>query len=351
MRRSAWLSGASLIVVTLGLQLGCSEARRPTAVNRSPPPAADAAARPAYEGPAELDAEPIVDETEPQPHVTRSAITPIYDEKADARAQIAAALEVARRDHKRVLVKFGGNWCGWCFKLHDVFHNDPEVAPLIRNEYVVVLVDSNTNADLLRSYGQDNEKHGFPFLTVLDADGQVLVNQNTADLEDGPRHDPAKVRAFLAQWQAERPSAEAAWQAALEEARREDKLVLLYASAPWCGWCHRLADLLAELDPLLSRDYVPLKVDTERMQGGADLVARLRPQDSQGIPWMAIAKPDGRVLITSDGPNGNIGRPASPEEAAHFMAMLGATERRLSEEDLAQIAQAIQLPATEARSP
>lgn len=349
MRLSAWLCGAISVVVALGLQLGCGEARRPTAVHLAPPPAADAAERPAYEGPVELDAEPIVDSgSAPQPRVTRA---PIYDEHADARAQIAAALEVARRDHKRVLLKFGGNWCGWCFKLHDVFHYDPEVASLIRNEYVVVMVDSNTNADLLRSYGQDNEKHGFPFLTVLDADGQVLVNQNTADLEDGPRHDPAKVRALLEKWQAERPSAEAAWQAALEQARSKDKLVLLYASAPWCGWCHRLADLLAKLDPLLSRDYVPLKIDTERMQAGADLVARLRPQDSQGIPWMAIATPDGRVLITSDGPNGNIGCPAAPEEAAHFMAMLGATERRLSDEDLIQIGQEIRPPTTDAKAP
>jgi thiol-disulfide isomerase/thioredoxin len=266
-------------------------------------------------------------DVEPAPNA-RAARPPIYDEQADARAQIAAALETARRDHKRVLVKFGGNWCGWCYKLQDVFHNDPDVAPVVRNEYVVVLVDSNKNLDLLRSYGQDNEKHGFPFLTVLDADGQVLVNQNTGDLEDGPRHDPAKVKEFLEQWQADRPSAEAAWRGALEQARGEDKLVLLYASAPWCGWCHRLADLLAAV----------VKIDQERMQQGADVVARLRPKDSEGIPWMAIVDPAGRVLITGDGPNGNIGCPAAPEEAAHFLAMLQATERRLSDEDLARIA-------------
>ena len=75
-------------------------------------------------------APPAATAAEPQSHPPRA---PIYDEKADARAQIAAALETARQENKRVLVEFGGNWCGWCYKLYDVFHNDPEVAPLVRD--------------------------------------------------------------------------------------------------------------------------------------------------------------------------------------------------------------------------
>src|SRR5262245_41667101 len=46
---------------------------------------------------------------------------PIYDEQADAKAQIGAALTKAKRHNTRVLIMFGGNWCGWCYKLHDVF--------------------------------------------------------------------------------------------------------------------------------------------------------------------------------------------------------------------------------------
>jgi len=274
---------------------------------------------------------------------------PIYDEQADARAQVAAATQVARRDHKRVLVVFGGNWCGWCYKLHELFENDAEVGPLVRSEYEVVLVDSNENLDLLRSYGPDNEKHGFPFLTVLDADGKVLTNQNTGDLEDGPRHDPAKVKAFLEQWKPELPSADDAWRKALERARTEDKSLLVYASAPWCGWCHRLADLLRELDPLLSRDYVVLKIDTERMQQGKEVVARLREEHSQGIPWIAIVAPEGRLLVTSDAPAGNIGCPAAPEEIQHFLAMLEATKRKLTDEDLRKVAEILNRKNAEAR--
>ena len=35
---------------------------------------------------------------------------PLYDESADARADIAKAVADAQRDHKRILLMFGANW-------------------------------------------------------------------------------------------------------------------------------------------------------------------------------------------------------------------------------------------------
>ncbi len=52
----------------------------------------------------------------------------IYDNKADGTAQIAEAVAQARRDHKRVLLQFGANWCIWCHRLHDLFENDSLIA-------------------------------------------------------------------------------------------------------------------------------------------------------------------------------------------------------------------------------
>jgi quinoprotein glucose dehydrogenase len=125
---------------------------------------------------------------------------PIYNEKADAKADIEAALALAKREHKRVLLKFGGNWCGWCYKLHDVFTHDPAVADVLSHGFVVVLVDVNSNRKLLEHYAPDEQRPGFPYLVVLDADGKVLKNQQTDMLEEGPKHNPAKVKAFLVKW-------------------------------------------------------------------------------------------------------------------------------------------------------
>jgi hypothetical protein len=35
---------------------------------------------------------------------------------------------------------------------------------------------------------------------VLDADGKILKDERTDELEAGPKHDPVKVREFLARW-------------------------------------------------------------------------------------------------------------------------------------------------------
>jgi thiol-disulfide isomerase/thioredoxin len=139
---------------------------------------------------------------------------PIYNEKADAKADIAAALKLAQREHKHVLLKFGGNWCSWCYKLHDTFTHEAAVAEVLKKGFVLVLVDEDTNKDLLKKYAPDEKRMGFPYLVVLDADGKVLRDQSTDVLEEGPKHNPAKVKAFLVKWS---PSADATTHSAVSQ--------------------------------------------------------------------------------------------------------------------------------------
>ena len=160
----------------------------------------------------------------------------IYDTRADAKAQIETALAKAKRDNKRVLLQFGGNWCSWCYKLHDVFNKNHEIASLLRNEYELVLVDigqMDKNMELAESYGAELKKHGVPFLTVLEDGGQVVTNQNTGDLEDGPVHDIDKVKAFLQKWTPEPLDAEVVLTNALARAEAEKKRLLVHLGAPW----------------------------------------------------------------------------------------------------------------------
>lgn len=161
---------------------------------------------------------------------------PIYDVEADAGAQIEAALARAKKDNKRVLLQFGGNWCGWCYKLHDVFQNNREIATLLRNDYESVMVDIgrlDKNMNIADRYGAALGAHGVPFLTVLDADGRVLTNQDTGELENGPAHDVEQVKAFLHKWAPEARDAESTLDDALKRAAVEDKRVLVHLGAPW----------------------------------------------------------------------------------------------------------------------
>jgi thiol:disulfide interchange protein len=64
----------------------------------------------------------------------------IYSATADAHADIAQAIHSAAREHKRVLLDFGGNWCGDCQVLNIYFHQPQNHAILDKN-YVLVDID------------------------------------------------------------------------------------------------------------------------------------------------------------------------------------------------------------------
>src|SRR5262245_37068803 len=100
----------------------------------------------------------------------------LYDPKADAKAQVEAAVAKARHDHTRVLVMFGFEGCGWCHRLHALFEQNPEIRQLLHDKYVLVMVDIQApHADgLLKECKaalapeELRKGVGFPFLAVLD---------------------------------------------------------------------------------------------------------------------------------------------------------------------------------------
>jgi thiol:disulfide interchange protein len=125
---------------------------------------------------------------------------PVYDEAADAKADVAAAVAKAKKEKKRVLVTLGANWCGWCRALDRTFTKDEKVAAALAKSFVSVKVDvgrMKKNLDLAASWGADPKK-GVPLLVVLDGNGKTVTLQDTGSLEAGKGHDPEKILAFLA---------------------------------------------------------------------------------------------------------------------------------------------------------
>jgi thiol:disulfide interchange protein len=129
----------------------------------------------------------------------------IYEVRADASAQIAAAVATATAQKKRVILDFGANWCIWCHRLHATFEGDAGVSKALTDGFIVVMVDVNTrngekrNAAVNERYGNPIV-HGIPVLVVLDSDGKQLTTKDSGELEEGEGHSPTKIKAFLAEW-------------------------------------------------------------------------------------------------------------------------------------------------------
>ena len=109
----------------------------------------------------------------------------------------------ARAKRKRVLVDFGGNWCGDCKVLDANFHK-PENAALLEKGFVLVHVNVgdkgiSDNFDVAERYGIPLKK-GVPALAVLGSDGKLLHAQKNGEFESMRKMDPASVHEFLRQW-------------------------------------------------------------------------------------------------------------------------------------------------------
>lgn len=123
----------------------------------------------------------------------------LYPADANARVEIRQATSAARKQKKRILLVFGGNWCSDCHVLDNAFHQ-PRVAPLLNSNFIVVHVDVGRytkNLDLAKQYHIDLEK-GVPAVAVLNSDGSFL--NSTSEFEKARLLTEDDVVQFLDKW-------------------------------------------------------------------------------------------------------------------------------------------------------
>jgi thiol:disulfide interchange protein len=139
-------------------------------------------------------------------HRVFAAPVKLYDVSADGSKQVEQALQMARTQHKRVLLQFGANWCVWCVRLHGLFQSDRRIAARLKDSYVVALIDVSEghNAAVNERFGKPT-RFGLPAIVVLDEKGKALVTLDTETVEEGSGHNATKVLAFLDEWAVKRP--------------------------------------------------------------------------------------------------------------------------------------------------
>jgi thioredoxin 1 len=133
--------------------------------------------------------------------IVRPATRDIYPDPAQAKGDVAAALKTATQTHRRILLDFGGNWCGDCQVLDIYFHN-ADNRPILDANYVLVHVnvgEYDANLDLAAKY-EIPLKRGVPAIAVLSETGKLLYSQKSGEFESMRRLDPSAVTRFLVQW-------------------------------------------------------------------------------------------------------------------------------------------------------
>jgi len=125
----------------------------------------------------------------------------LYPPPEEAPTEISTALAAAAKDHKRVLLVFGGNWCYDCHVLDEAFHT-PEIAPTLNRNYVVAHIDIgeyDKNLDVAKKYQVPVER-GVPAAAVLESDGKLLFSQKIKEFEKAQSLGPEDILAFLNKW-------------------------------------------------------------------------------------------------------------------------------------------------------
>lgn len=125
----------------------------------------------------------------------------IYSETADPNKDIADALRQAKKEHKRVILDFGGDWCGDCQVLDIYFKQSPN-KELIEKHFVLVHVwigRMDQHVDVAERY-QIPLKKGVPALAVLDSSGKLLYSQKTGEFESMRDMNISSVTEFLNRW-------------------------------------------------------------------------------------------------------------------------------------------------------
>lgn len=139
-----------------------------------------------------------------------SAGREIYPDPGQAHTDLAAAIKTAAATHKRVLIDFGGNWCGDCQVLDIYFHNQQNL-PILEANYVLVHVNigrMDENVDIAHEYKVPLER-GVPALAVLSENGKLLFSQQTGQFEAMRRMESSSVTQFLVQWKPTKPGCSA----------------------------------------------------------------------------------------------------------------------------------------------
>lgn len=126
----------------------------------------------------------------------------IYDDQANPFDDATAAIALANKTGRNVLIEIGGNWCTWCHKMDAFLEKNPDVYQALHQKYVLLKInvsDTNENEEFMKSLPP---VLGYPHMYVSTASGKMMLSKDTAELLERHEYSRAAWLTFLSKWQA-----------------------------------------------------------------------------------------------------------------------------------------------------
>ncbi len=124
-----------------------------------------------------------------------------YDPERDPYADGRAAIVLATKTNRRVLIEVGGDWCKWCHLLDEFIHSDMQIKNELHKTFVVLKVnvsDENSNEKFLSDFPK---ALGYPHMYITENNGKVIHSQDTAEFLTNLKYSKSKFLDFLKRWQ------------------------------------------------------------------------------------------------------------------------------------------------------
>lgn len=139
---------------------------------------------------------------------------------------------------------------------------------------------------------------------------------------------------FVERYAPERKDADTKWEEAFKAARENDKRVWVRTGQRYCGPCFVLSRWIDDHRDVIEKDFVLLKIDDVRDLNGPEVAERLTLGRSVGVPFHAMFDADGKMIVDSYGPIGNIGAVGGIEGKRHFRKMLETACRKITAQEI-----------------
>ncbi|HQR06037.1 MAG TPA: hypothetical protein PLN21_04400 [Gemmatales bacterium] len=180
------------------------------------------------------------------------------------------------------------------------------------------------------SRGWSQPKPGEVMLIAISPEGKDL---GTLTVQIKDKEAAGRMKDFLGKFEPAHSSAAKAIKQAVEEAKQTNRSLLLQLGGLRCGPCYLFARWIDKHRADIEKDFVVLKL-TNLHDQWEDALREWSIKPSEGIPWTAILDANGKVVVTSDGPDGNFGFPSTREGVAHFRSMLVQGRHRFTDAEL-----------------